>query len=123
MKAGVYSCAIPYDFEGDRSVVWKENTVTSGHIRVRLTIGSSAAQSSLAATKGYLESLDGLGWTELNTSHENWWHSFYPKHFYTIPDTRLESLYWIGIHRIGVQYRPGGVISDNYGLAMYHDAT
>lgn len=41
--------------------------------------------------------------------HKEWWHDFYPKSFVSIPDTRLEALYWVETYKMGCQMRPDGI--------------
>ena len=33
-------------------------------------------------------------------THRDWWHDFYRKSFLSIPDTRLESFYWIQLYKL-----------------------
>jgi hypothetical protein len=48
-------------------------------------------------------------------SHRDWWHGFYPQSFLSIPDTRLESFYWIQIYRLGSATRAERALIDNTG--------
>lgn len=36
----------------------------------------------------------------LEQSHRDWWHAFYPASFLSVPDTRLESFYWIQMYKL-----------------------
>ena len=42
----------------------------------------------------------------LERSHAAWWEKYYPASFLTIPDTRLEALYWLEMYRLGAGTRP-----------------
>jgi alpha-L-fucosidase 2 len=33
-------------------------------------------------------------------SHRDWWHAYYPQSFLSIPDTRMESFYWIQMYKL-----------------------
>jgi alpha-L-fucosidase 2 len=33
-------------------------------------------------------------------SHQAWWHAYYPESFLSIPDTRMESFYWIQMYKL-----------------------
>lgn len=37
----------------------------------------------------------------LKSTHQSWWDNFYSQSFLSIPDTRLESFYWIQIYKLG----------------------
>ncbi|QES90050.1 glycosyl hydrolase family 95 catalytic domain-containing protein [Rhizosphaericola mali] len=34
------------------------------------------------------------------TRHRNWWHSYYQKSFFSIPDARMQSFYWIQLYKM-----------------------
>lgn len=64
---------------------------------------------------------DVSGFRKRNTknwiqAHRNWWHSYYPKSFVTIPDKGLESLYWQTIYRLGCTSRTGRCYVDCPGI-------
>lgn len=42
----------------------------------------------------------------LRASHDDWWRRYYPASFLTVPDTRLEALYWLEMYRLGAGTRP-----------------
>ncbi len=54
----------------------------------------------------------------LFTGHIKWWHDFYPVSFLSIPDTRLESHYWIQNYKLASLTRPGNPPIDVYGYGM-----
>ena len=37
---------------------------------------------------------------EFIPSHQAWWHAYYPESFLSIPDTRMESFYWIQMYKL-----------------------
>lgn len=55
------------------------------------------------------------GWSALEREHRGWWHDWWPRHFLSIPDTRLESFYWIQIYKLGSAARPDGPAIDLMG--------
>lgn len=42
----------------------------------------------------------------LAEGHASWWAQYYPASFLSIPDTRLEALYWLEMYRLGAGTRP-----------------
>lgn len=51
----------------------------------------------------------------LRCGHRSWWNNFYTKSFLSIPDTVLESFYWIQLYKLASAVRPTGPILDNQG--------
>ncbi|HEX8545859.1 MAG TPA: hypothetical protein VF691_02795 [Cytophagaceae bacterium] len=60
-----------------------------------------------------------MQYPKLEASHRYWWHNFYPKSFISIPDTKLESFYWIQQYKYGSATRPEGPVIDLMG-PWYH---
>jgi len=73
---------------------------------------STAAQAAVSDVKRFLR-LDKTNWIK---AHRNWWHGYYNRSFLTIPDKRLESLYWQTIYRFGCTSRAGRCIVDTPGI-------
>jgi alpha-L-fucosidase 2 len=106
----------PNDVSGDRTVVWSEASPAQGEKLILLSIGASPTAPSLDQAKAQVIEARKAGLAALEASHREVWHALYQRHFLSIGDTRLESLYWIGIHRLRSMFRPDGTISDNSGL-------
>jgi alpha-L-fucosidase 2 len=53
---------------------------------------------------------------EIISSHQAWWHNYYPQSYLSIPDKKLESLYWQTIYRYGCLSRTGRYYVDTSGL-------
>ncbi len=52
----------------------------------------------------------------LTKRHRQWWHSYYPKSYVTVPDKALEKLYWNSIYRYGSTARQGRAFVNTAGL-------
>lgn len=109
-------CIQPYEVQGDRSVVWLDKRADVGHRRIYLSIGASPDGASVESPRKTVQQAAGTKAQELEESHQRWWHAYYQRHFFSIPETKLESLYWIGIYRLGSMFHPDGTISDNSGI-------
>jgi len=72
----------------------------------------SAAATAVAAVARCLD-LERDDWIQ---AHRDWWHSYYPRSFVSIPDESLESLYWQTIYRFGCTSRTGRYFVDTSGL-------
>ncbi|MDP8232334.1 MAG: hypothetical protein P9L91_06665, partial [Candidatus Zophobacter franzmannii] len=73
---------------------------------------STAAETAMSDVKRFLR-IDKLSWPK---AHRDWWHTYYPRSFVTIPDKSLESLYWQTIYRFGCTSRTGRCYVDTSGL-------
>lgn len=57
-------------------------------------------------------------WTSWIETHRQWWHDYYPASFISIPDTPLESFYWIQMYKLASATREGLLPIDNQGPWM-----
>src|SRR3546814_10531135 len=48
-------------------------------------------------------------------AHRRWWDAHYRASFLSLPDTQLESFYWIQIYKYGCAARPDGGVIDTHG--------
>jgi hypothetical protein len=52
---------------------------------------------------------------QLESAHRKWWHAYYPQSFLSIPDTRLESFYWIQQYKLASATRKDKHVLDLMG--------
>ena len=52
---------------------------------------------------------------ELVRTHRAWWHGYYPASFVSVPDSQIESFYWIQIYKLASAMRPEGAVMDLQG--------
>ena len=106
---------------GEFATAWKEVATEKGR-RVFLSVTDSfpdntaheqSAETVRKATSGSTD--------DLSASHRAWWHAFYPRSFVSIPDSRLESFYWIQLYKLACTSRPDGPPVDLPGV-WYLDA-
>src|SRR5205814_6847101 len=81
------------------ATVWQEAKQDDGR-RLCLSVawigkGEGAVQQAEDAVAKAIKT----GMPELNQSHREFWHAFYPGSFLSIPDTRLESFYWLQLYK------------------------
>lgn len=50
--------------------------------------------------------------------HQAWWRAYYPASFLSLPDTRVESFYWIQMYKLGAATRADRPYIDNQGPWM-----
>lgn len=85
-------CRQPFTGGGGYVVAWGS--------RDRLfafTVGKGTDTSAPAAD---VEAALGAGGAALTATHRDWWHAYWPRSFVSIPDTRMESFYWIQMYKL-----------------------
>ncbi|MGZ0655744.1 glycosyl hydrolase family 95 catalytic domain-containing protein [Coraliomargarita sp. W4R53] len=81
---------------------------------------SYPAHDSLEIVKqNLLTARDLLAANTFFTSHQEWWHAYYPQSFLTINDAEKEAFYWIQMYKLGSAMRENGPILDLMG-PWYH---
>ncbi len=104
-------------YGGQYATAWTELDKGNGH-RIHLaTIANSYPEK--IARKEALKTIGELGACDLasaEASHRDWWHRYYQQSFVTLPETRLETLYWNSIFRYGCTARTGRAFVDCPGI-------
>lgn len=101
---------------GGHVVAWtivpadKNRTVVYASVGFAKDEAAACAEAVAAVKTGVTTGLDTLAKT-----HRAGWHRFWPEGFLSIPDTRLESFYWIQIYKMASATRPGRPAMDLMG--------
>ena len=86
--------------QGEHCTVWTE-TAATGLRMVYLSVGYSREKGKAQPeAQRHVALAKDTGINKLVSTHQDWWHSFYPQAFLSIPDARLESFYWIQIYKL-----------------------
>lgn len=108
-------------YGGQYATAWAEFDKGGGH---RVHVASIANQypertardeAVKAVADWHSRDLDAAAAT-----HREWWHRYYQQSFVSLPDKRLESLYWQTIYRYGSTARTGRYIVDLGGIWSQH---
>lgn len=89
-------------------VAWQYESFINGQVILFFTVGfqpptSQIPNDSSALINDTLAQLNtGIRpkYEEVLASHRAWWHNYYPESFLSIPDTRMESFYWIQMYKL-----------------------
>lgn len=92
------------------SLVEPERTVFYISARIRYP-GATAADEAVEIVRKARKT----GLAKLEASHRGWWHAYYPKSFVSVPDSAVESFYWIQMYKMASASRQGGPIMDLMG--------
>jgi hypothetical protein len=95
-------CLQNFTAGGGYCVAWSERELEPGHRLFAFTIdfalsGSPSQNKAAADVRGAMKAEFAI----LEKSHRNWWHSYWQRGaFVSIPDTRMESFYWIQMYKL-----------------------
>lgn len=101
---------------GGHAVAWKSVPIGKNRSVVFSSVGFAKDESqAIAEAVNAVKKAEATGLAELLKSHQAWWHAFWPEGFVSIPDTRLESFYYIQMYKMASATRPGRPAIDLMG--------
>ncbi|MEX6687431.1 hypothetical protein QTN47_08020 [Danxiaibacter flavus] len=98
----------------DYATSWKFSPEGTAKVAI-IAVGNS---SKGAATKESIEFIQHFISSPLKiviAKHRNWWNSYYQKSFVSIPDSRLESYYWLQLYKLASATGAGNPMIDLMG--------
>ncbi len=103
---------------GGHATVWKDSIDSGGgtHI-ILLSVGYStiSEDDALGEAESAVIKAEREGVEKLTASHRDWWHKFYQASFLSIPDSRMESFYWIQLYKMASATRKDRPVLDLMG--------
>lgn len=103
----------------DYATAWTETQEAEGTRTILLTVanrwgtcrrpGSGSAQDAVATIQA------AQPVSEMERAHRAWWHQYYPASFVSLPDSRLESFYWIQLYKLASATHPDRPVIDLLG--------
>ncbi|MFO1447170.1 MAG: hypothetical protein U1F61_03240 [Opitutaceae bacterium] len=100
---------------GDYVTAWRETTAEPGRRWLCVSVGYTQDGSSAAEAVRAVHLATETGVETMSADHRAWWHTFYSRHFLSVPDARLEGFYWKQIYKLGCAMRADGPICDLFG--------
>jgi hypothetical protein len=108
---------------GEHVVAWQEKATGRPGGQQRLLVVSVATSrsdsSARAEAAAAVERALRQGAEKLRQSHRAFWNAYYPQSFLSVPDSRLESFYWIQIYKLASATRADRPAIDTLG-PWYH---
>lgn len=113
-------CLQPFNTGGGYVVAWGERNLSAGKRAVYFTVDflpNGSADGALKPDKAVAEIQSALAGShdELVRTHRAWWQAFYPRSFLSIPDTRMESFYWLQMYKLASATRDDRMAIDLMG--------
>ena len=104
-------------YGGQYTTAWADATVGAGHRLHVASIGNSyPARTARDEAVRIVADWRRRDLGPAVESHRRWWHHYYPQSFVSLPETRLETLYWNTIFRFGCTARTGRFVVDTPGI-------
>lgn len=115
----ISTCVQPLLAGGDYATVWAEKKTQSKKnesiLYVAIANEIPAADVSVKVAIQTVKDAKSLKINEVKNTHRNWWHQYYKKSFISMPDTRMESFYWIQMYKMATCSRADGPALDLMG--------
>ncbi|WP_290057558.1 glycosyl hydrolase family 95 catalytic domain-containing protein [Amycolatopsis solani] len=83
---------------GEHVTAWRE--VARGGARTLYTSVAWSHPERTSVARALATVRRAGAFAELTRDHRRWWHDFYRGSFLSIPDTRLQSFYWIQLYKV-----------------------
>lgn len=101
---------------GGHATAWKSVDAGNGRSVLYASVGfANQDDAAKAEAVAAVTQAAATGAPALADSHRAWWHNFWPEGFVSIPDTRLESFYYIQMYKMASATRPGRPALDLMG--------
>ncbi|MRT93811.1 hypothetical protein EMN46_12750 [Ancylomarina sp. 16SWW S1-10-2] len=113
---GINVCVQKLEAGGDYATAWseqKEGRKSTIYIATANEIPASDLSAGVAIKD--VKAAEKAGITSLEKENRAWWHAYYKKSFLSIPDTRMESFYWIQLYKMATCSRADGPALDLMG--------
>ncbi|MGB7325112.1 MAG: hypothetical protein WBD31_09585 [Rubripirellula sp.] len=119
---GTHFCRqVLYENRGETTTGWRVTGDAGGKQQFTASVHHSfPTHDSLEIVKqNLLDAQDLLSDQSFVSSHQAWWHDYYPQSFLTLNDPEKEAFYWIQMYKLGSAMRENGPILDLMG-PWYH---
>ena len=109
-------CVQKLDAGGDYATAWSEQT-EGQKSTIYISTANEIPASNLSAGVAIKDVKDAkkAGIAKLEKENRDWWHAYYQKSFLSIPDTRMETFYWIQLYKMATCSRADGPALDLLG--------
>lgn len=111
-------CVQKLEAGGDYATAWTDVISKKGQKHTLYIATANEIPASNVSIKVALEDVrevKRLGVRKLEKKHRVWWHNYFQKSFLNIPDTRMESFYWIQLYKMAACSRADGPALDLLG--------
>lgn len=115
-EGNVSICYQPLKDGGSTTTAWKS---LNSNNRKYLVVTCAHTYPSDSSMQQALNDMKALTSTQnlqtIEKRHKQWWHTYYPKSFVSLPDKKIENFYWIQLYKLASATHPDGALIDNCG--------
>jgi len=116
---GVDVCVQDLYHGGEHATAWQVVRPTTGGQIHFASIGKSWPEEVQRAGRDAAEAVRGAVSEDFgawSAQHYEWWHEYYPASFISLPDTRVETVYWTQIYKLASATRADRPMMDTAGI-------
>ena len=114
-EGGISFCIQRRTAGGAYATAWQVNGKPQKR-RLILSVADSYPDPAAKATAlSTVSRVAAMPMKELETSHRNWWHSYYPASFLSVPDKQIEGFYWVQMYKLACATRQDRQVIDLLG--------
>lgn len=114
-RNGVNYCWQPLLAGGGTATAWKEIRKDNKSVLIISNAYSFPETNAVRKVETALANLQENDLPALLKAHREWWHSYYPQSFVSLPDKKKENFYWAQMYKLASATRIGGGLLDNSG--------
>lgn len=101
---------------GTYTVAWQHQNLSMSNSSFMATVADSyPSNDSKAVALETIRSVNKILSETRIEEHRQWWHTFYPASFLSVPDGQIEGFYWIQMYKYGSAIREDGIVLDLQG--------
>jgi hypothetical protein len=104
---------------GDYTTAWRTHETGDIH-RVFIAIGYDPQGTSVPQAIDTLRTVAEIDFAVVERDHRRWWGDYLAQSFLSIPDSRMESFYWIQMYKLGSATRADKPAIDLMGPWYHH---
>lgn len=107
-KTGASLWVQPLTAGGEYVTAWRVLGTGQNQAMTANTSFSKSGSNTRDTAEAKVSTAIALGMTSLRAEHQNSWHALMQRHFFSIPDTRMETYYWVQVYKLLSSARSGG---------------
>lgn len=101
---------------GETATTWKNAHSNDKSGVLFLNVSHSYPDNSASQnSRSIIEKVSKIKPEKLIRSHRQWWNSYYPQSFLTLPEAQKENFYWAQIYKMAAATRSDGALIDTTG--------
>jgi hypothetical protein len=120
-QAGIEIITQPLLMGDDYATAWKSNKTSDSTNTILITVANRWGRTRKPGAGSAIDAVNTIqnamlkSMSQMEKAHRDWWHAYYPQSFFNIPDTKLQSFYWIQLYKLASATHPNRPVIDLMG--------